>query len=53
MVIVSYKGEQGIPRVLRGYKKLQNVIGAYSGLQRVTRGYWELQWGYIIVAGGY
>ena len=34
-------------------KRLQDVIGAYSGLQRETTGYWELQWSYIIVAGDY
>lgn len=44
---------RGFHGVARGYKGLQDDIGAYSGLQRATRGYWEFQWGYIIVAGDY
>ena len=39
----------GFRGVARGYKGLQDVTWAYSGLQR---GYCELQWSYIIVAGG-
>lgn len=40
----------GFRGVARGYEGLQDVTGAYSGLQS---GYCELQWSYIIVAGDY
>lgn len=54
MVIVGYKSERGFHGVATvSCKRLQDVIGAYSGLQRATTGYWELQWSYIIVAGDY
>lgn len=37
--------------VARGYKGLQDVTGAYSGLQRATRGYWEYNGATLLLLG--
>ena len=42
---------RGFHGVARGDKGLQDVTGAYSGLQRATRGYWEYHGATLLLLG--
>lgn len=44
--------KRGFHGVARGYKGLQDVIGAYGGLQKATRGYWEFYKGATLLLQG-